>query len=73
MIYIPDLRSIGVQQMYAAGRAGRFRTGLVAMPVWYDRMWRPAGSGSDGGFRRFVAVDRSRRLQADAGREITEP
>ncbi len=59
--------------MYAAGRAGRFRTGLVAMPVWYDRMWRPAGSGSDGGFRRFMAVDRSRRLQADAGREITEP
>ncbi len=59
--------------MYAVGRAGHFRTGLVVMPVWYDRMWRPASSGSDGGFRRFVAVDRSRRLQADAGREITEP
>ena len=59
--------------MYAAGRASHFRTGLVAMPVWYDRMWRPAGLGSAGGFRRFVAVDRSRRLQADAGREITEP
>ena len=73
MIYTPGLRSTGVHRMYVAGRAGRFRIGLVVMPVWYDRMWRPVDSGSDGRFRRFAAVDRSRRPQADAGRKITEP
>ena len=58
---------------YGTYRADRFRSGSVAMSARCDRMWKPVGSGSAGGPRRFVAVDRSRRPQADADRQITAP
>ena len=53
--------------------ADRFRSGLVAMSARCDRMWKPVGLGSAGGPRRSVTVDRSRRPQADADRQITAP
>ena len=63
----------GLRKMVMAGRADRFRSGSVAMSALCDRMRKPVGSGSAGGPRRFVAVDRSRRPQADADRQITAP
>ena len=63
----------GLRKMVMAGRADRFRSGLVAMSARCDRMWKPVGLGSAGGPRRSVAVDRSRRPQADADRQITAP
>ena len=58
---------------YGTYRADRFSSGSVAISARCDRMWKPVSSGSAGGPRRFVAVDRSRRPQADADRQITAP
>ena len=58
---------------YGTYRADRSRSGSVAISAQCDRMWKPVSSGSAGGPRRFVAVDRSRRPQADADRQITAP
>ena len=69
----PSNLPTGPRKMVMAGRADRVCSGSVAMSALGDRMRKPVGAGSAGGPRRFVAVDRSRRPQADADRQIAAP